>query len=51
MFESVYERPSRRNLLFGLFDIVLIICVVLVSLHIIGLVPESSAREGSLAKT
>jgi hypothetical protein len=50
MFKSVFEKPSRRNLLFVLFDIVLVICVVLVSLHIIGLMPESSTVEGILAK-
>jgi len=49
-FKSVFEKPSRRNLLFVLFDIVLVICVVLVSLHIIGLMPASSTVEGILAK-
>jgi len=49
-FKSVFEKPGRRNLLFVLFDIVLVICVVLVSLHIIGLMPASSTVEGILAK-
>ena len=48
--KSIFEKANRKNLLFGLFDIVLIICAVLLSLHIIGLVPESGAVEGILAK-
>jgi hypothetical protein len=40
--KSIFEKANRKNLLFGLFDIVLVICAVLLSLHIIGLVPDKN---------